>query len=80
MSPSGGVISLSWVWVSCICCYIGWLSRASDSLQTSWSSVFKPSVMEVNISKAEQWQEVYLLEGTSSVDLSTKKKVRMLYK
>lgn len=80
LSPSGGVISLSWVWVSCICCYIGWLSLASDSLQTSWSSVFKPSVMEVNISKAEQWQEVYLLEGTSSVDLSTKKKVRMLYK
>lgn len=55
-SPSGGVTAQSRVWVSCICCYIGWLSLGYYCcLQTSWSSVCKPSVSEVKISEEEQW-------------------------
>lgn len=38
-SPFGGVTAQSWVWVSCIWCYVGWLSLEVCCLQTSWSSV-----------------------------------------
>lgn len=55
-SPFDGVIAQSGVWMSCICCYMGWLSLRSDScLQSSWSSVRRPSVIEITISEEEQW-------------------------